>query len=90
MLQLFHIYEVRISCPHPHPDGLTIPTVGLLIKKMVTVSEAPIFIAILRLNKLEKAVVDGAGATGSWNAFGVKRKNCDPVKWMRLLDYLKE
>eukprot|EP00092_Neocalanus_flemingeri_P059219 GFUD01070723.1.p1 GENE.GFUD01070723.1~~GFUD01070723.1.p1 ORF type:complete len:345 (+),score=90.08 GFUD01070723.1:643-1677(+) len=53
-------------------DGLTIPTVGVnalatggpLIDKMVTVSEAWISIAILRLIELEKAVVEGAGATG--------------------------
>jgi len=53
-------------------DGLTVPTVGVnalatggpLIDKMVTVSEAWISIAILRLIELEKAVVEGAGATG--------------------------
>merc|ERR1712180_397056 len=53
-------------------DGLTVPTVGVnalatgapLIDKMVTVSEAWIAIAILRLIEQEKAVVEGAGATG--------------------------
>merc|ERR1712227_478939 len=53
-------------------DGLTVPTVGVnalatggpLIDKIVTVSEAWISIAILRLIELEKAVVEGAGATG--------------------------
>jgi len=53
-------------------DGLTVPTVGVnalatgapLIDKVVTVSEAWISIAILRLIELEKAVVEGAGATG--------------------------
>merc|ERR1719239_309108 len=53
-------------------DGLTVPTVGCnalatggpLIDKIVTVSEAWISIAILRLIELEKAVVEGAGATG--------------------------
>jgi len=53
-------------------DGLTVPTVGVnalatggpLIDKMVTVSEAWIAIAILRLIELEKAVVEGAGAIG--------------------------
>ena len=48
------------------------PTVGVnalatgapLIDKIVTVSEAWISIAILRLIELEKAVVEGAGATG--------------------------
>jgi len=52
-------------------DGLTVPTVGVnalatgapLIDKIVTVSEAWIAIAILRLVELEKAVVEGAGAT---------------------------
>lgn len=50
----------------------TVPTAGVnalatgghLIDKMVTVSEAWISIAILRLIELEKAVVEGAGATG--------------------------
>ena len=53
-------------------DGLTVPTVGVnslatggpLIDKMVTVSEAWIAIAILRLIEMEKAVVEGAGAIG--------------------------
>ena len=39
-------------------------TGGPLIDKIVTVSEAWISIAILRLIELEKAVVEGAGATG--------------------------
>ncbi|XP_077865591.1 L-threonine ammonia-lyase-like [Saccoglossus kowalevskii] len=53
-------------------DGLAVPTVGVnafatakpLIDKMVTVSEDLIALAILRLIELEKAVVEGAGATG--------------------------
>jgi len=53
-------------------DGLTVPTVGVnalatgapLIDKMVTVSEAWIAIAILRLIEQEKAVVEGGGAIG--------------------------
>jgi len=53
-------------------DGLTVPTVGVnafatgapLIDKIVSVSEAWIAIAILRLIEHEKAVVEGAGATG--------------------------
>merc|ERR1712080_698194 len=53
-------------------DGLTVPTVGCnalatgapLIDKVVAVSEAWIAVAILRLVELEKAVVEGAGATG--------------------------
>merc|ERR1719400_1809342 len=53
-------------------DGLTVPTVGCnalataapLIDKMVTVSEEWIAIAILRLVEMEKAVVEGGGASG--------------------------
>jgi len=53
-------------------DGLTVPTVGVnafatgapLIDKIVSVSEAWIAIAILRLIENEKAVVEGAGAVG--------------------------
>ena len=53
-------------------DGLAVPLVGCnafataapLIDKMVVVSEEYIALAILRLVELEKAVVEGAGATG--------------------------
>merc|ERR1711994_337526 len=53
-------------------DGLPVPTVGCnalataapLIDKMVTVSEEWIAIAILRLVEMEKAVVEGGGASG--------------------------
>ncbi|XP_070562847.1 L-threonine ammonia-lyase-like [Ptychodera flava] len=53
-------------------DGLAVPTVGVnafatarpLVDKVVTVSEDYIALAILRLIELEKAVVEGAGATG--------------------------
>lgn len=53
-------------------DGLTVPKVGCnalataapLIDKMVTVSEEWIAIAILRLVEMEKAVVEGGGASG--------------------------
>lgn len=53
-------------------DGLAVPMVGVnafataapLIDKMVVVSEEYIALAILRLVELEKAVVEGAGATG--------------------------
>merc|ERR1712051_769210 len=53
-------------------DGLTVPAVGVnalatgapLIDKIVTVSEAWISIAILRLIEQEKAVVEGGGAIG--------------------------
>merc|ERR1719384_1759653 len=53
-------------------DGLTVPTVGCnavatagpLIDKMVTVSEEWVAIAILRCIEMEKAVVEGGGASG--------------------------
>ncbi|XP_041475589.1 L-threonine dehydratase catabolic TdcB-like [Lytechinus variegatus] len=53
-------------------DGLAVPVVGVnsfatchhLIDKMVTVAEDTIALAILRLIEVEKAVVEGAGATG--------------------------
>jgi threonine dehydratase len=53
-------------------DGLTVPVVGVnsfataapLLDKMVTVSEEWIAISILRLVEMEKAVVEGAGASG--------------------------
>ncbi|KAK7100502.1 L-threonine ammonia-lyase-like [Littorina saxatilis] len=53
-------------------DGLAVPTVGVnafetakgLIDKMVLVKEEYIALAILRLIEQEKAVVEGAGATG--------------------------
>ncbi|XP_064607381.1 L-threonine ammonia-lyase-like isoform X2 [Liolophura sinensis] len=53
-------------------DGLAVPIVGVnafatarpLIDKMVVVREEFIALAILRLIELEKAVVEGAGATG--------------------------
>merc|ERR1711953_125151 len=53
-------------------DGLTVPTVGCnavataapLIDKMVTVSEEGVAIAILRCVEMEKAIVEGGGASG--------------------------
>lgn len=53
-------------------DGLAVPVVGVnafatahtLIDKMVTVTEDNIALAILRLIEVEKAVVEGAGASG--------------------------
>eukprot|EP00096_Caligus_rogercresseyi_P012297 TRINITY_DN5100_c0_g1_i1.p1 TRINITY_DN5100_c0_g1~~TRINITY_DN5100_c0_g1_i1.p1 ORF type:complete len:493 (+),score=109.45 TRINITY_DN5100_c0_g1_i1:165-1481(+) len=53
-------------------DGLTVPKVGInalvtaapLVDKMVSVSEEWIAISILRLVELEKAVVEGGGASG--------------------------
>ena len=41
-----------------------IPFLAPLIDKMVTVSEEWIAIAILRLVEMEKAVVEGGGASG--------------------------
>merc|ERR1711988_405728 len=53
-------------------DGLTVPTVGCnalataapLIDRMVTVSEEWVAIAILRCLEMEKAIVEGGGASG--------------------------
>ncbi len=53
-------------------SGLAVPLVGVnafatacpLIDKMVVVNEEFIALAILRLVEMEKAVVEGAGATG--------------------------
>ncbi|XP_072172910.1 L-threonine ammonia-lyase-like [Diadema setosum] len=53
-------------------DGLAVPVVGVnafataqsLVDKMITVSEDNIALSILRLIEVEKAVVEGAGATG--------------------------
>lgn len=53
-------------------DGLAVPTVGCnavktaapLVDKMVTVSEEWVAIAILRCIEMEKAVVEGGGASG--------------------------
>ena len=53
-------------------DGLTVPTVGCnavataapLIDKMVQVSEEWIAISILRCIEMEKAVLEGGGASG--------------------------
>jgi len=53
-------------------DGLAVPMVGSnayqiareLVDRLVVVSEADIALAILRLVEMEKAVVEGAGATG--------------------------
>jgi len=53
-------------------DGLAVPKVGAnafaiaapLIDELITVSEAEIALAILRLTEMEKAVVEGAGAAG--------------------------
>jgi threonine dehydratase len=59
-------------------DGLAVPRVGAnafavgapLIDKMITVTEQQVALAILRLAEMEKAVVEGAGATGVAAALG--------------------
>lgn len=69
---LQHGYPIHTETKPSLADGLTVPTVGCnalatggpLIDKIVSVSEAWIAVAILRLVELEKAVVEGAGATG--------------------------
>ncbi|XP_062600738.1 L-threonine ammonia-lyase-like [Saccostrea cucullata] len=63
---------VRTAMSSSIADGLAVPTVGVnafetakdLVNKMVTVKEENIALAILRLIELEKAIVEGAGATG--------------------------
>lgn len=63
---------VRTEVSSTIADGLAVPTVGVnafatakdLIDKMVVVKEEYIALAILRLVELEKAIVEGAGATG--------------------------
>nr|XP_022319368.1 uncharacterized protein LOC111122100 isoform X2 [Crassostrea virginica] len=63
---------VRTDVSSTIADGLAVPTVGVnafvtakdLVDKMVIVKEEYIALAILRLVELEKAIVEGAGATG--------------------------
>jgi threonine dehydratase len=71
--------EAALAAGHPVPvklaptlaDGLAVPVVGTLpfavlqrvVDRLVTVDEASIALAILRLIELEKSVVEGAGAT---------------------------
>jgi threonine dehydratase len=71
--------EAALAAGHPVPvklaptlaDGLAVPVVGTLpfavlqrvLDRLVTVDEASIALAILRLIELEKSVVEGAGAT---------------------------
>ncbi|CAF0933091.1 unnamed protein product [Didymodactylos carnosus] len=63
---------VVTECLPTLADGLSVPLVGSnafatsssLVDKVVTVSEEFIALAILRLLEMEKAVVEGAGATG--------------------------
>jgi threonine dehydratase len=71
--------EAALAAGHPVPvslaptlaDGLAVPVIGTLpfavlqrvVDRLVTVDEASIALAILRLIELEKSVVEGAGAT---------------------------
>jgi len=71
--------EAALAAGHPVPvklaptlaDGLAVPVIGTLpfavlqrvLDRLVTVDEASIALAILRLIELEKSVVEGAGAT---------------------------
>jgi len=62
----------RVEAESTIADGLAVPTPGCnslatakgKIDHMITVSEESIALSILRLIELEKAVVEGAGATG--------------------------
>ena len=63
---------VQITCHATLADGLAVPDIGAnafpiardRIDKLVTVNEDEIALAILRIVELEKAIVEGSGATG--------------------------
>jgi threonine dehydratase len=63
---------VKITCRPTLADGLAVPDIGAnalpismsRIDHLVTVNEDEIALAILRIIELEKAIVEGAGATG--------------------------
>ena len=63
---------VQIVCHPTLADGLAVPDIGAnafpiardRIDKLVTVNEDEIALAILRIVELEKAIVEGSGATG--------------------------
>jgi threonine dehydratase len=65
-------HPVKVQCMPTLADGLAVPLVGRnafataepFVDKVITVREDYIAIAILRLVEHEKAVVEGAGATG--------------------------
>ncbi len=67
---LAHGSPVSVTLSSTLADGLAVPTIGTLpfamlqdvVDTVVTVSEANIALAILRLIELEKSVVEGAGA----------------------------
>ena len=62
---------VQVALDHTLADGLAVPQIGTLpfeilprvVDRLVTVDEAAIALAVLRLIELEKSVVEGAGAT---------------------------
>ena len=63
---------VQIQCSPTLADGLAVPDIGAnafalastRLDRLVTVSEDEIALAILRIVELEKAIVEGSGATG--------------------------
>ena len=67
-----HGSPVQIQCCSTLADGLAVPDIGAnafpiardCIDGLVTVNEDEIALAILRIVELEKAIVEGAGATG--------------------------
>ena len=60
-----HICKMKVGCiTRLHELFFHISFSAPLIDKMVTVSEEWIAIAILRLVEMEKAVVEGGGASG--------------------------
>ncbi len=67
-----HGAPVQITCHATLADGLAVPDIGAnafpiardRLDKLVTVNEDEIALAILRIVELEKAIVEGSGATG--------------------------
>ena len=67
-----HGAPVQIRCQPTLADGLAVPDIGAnafpiardRIDRLVTVSEDEIALAILRIVELEKAIVEGSGASG--------------------------
>ncbi len=65
-------HPVQIHCQPTLADGLAVPDIGAnafpiardRIDKLVTVDEDEIALAILRIVELEKAIVEGSGASG--------------------------
>ena len=71
-LALEHGCPVQIKCSPTLADGLAVPDIGAnafpiarqYLDKLVTVTEDEIALAILRIVELEKAIVEGSGASG--------------------------